>query len=253
MAVGKNKRLSKGGKKGGQKRKQIDCMQRKEWYDVIAPTTFQQRQCCKTLVNKTQGVKLSADSLKGRVFEVSLGTLNDDETQSFRKIKLKVEEVQGRNCLTNFYAMSLTTDKLRSLIRKWCTLVESSVDVKTSDGYTLRVFAIGFTKRASNHVRKNCYAQTSQITLLRRKMKEIIIRTVSKNTLQSNIKKFQLELIGKDIERAATRIYPLRDVCVRKVKVVKTPRFDVSKLLEIHGQIPKSKEEVGIPVAAPED
>jgi small subunit ribosomal protein S3Ae len=37
------------------------------------------------------------------VFEVSLADLQQDEDQAFRKIKLRAEDVQGRNVLTNFW------------------------------------------------------------------------------------------------------------------------------------------------------
>ena len=84
--------------------------------------------------------------------------------KSFRtQILLKVDEVQGRSCLTQFHGMKLTTDKLRSLVRKWCTLIEASADLKTTDGYTMRVFVVGFTKRRAGQVRKNCYAQSTQV------------------------------------------------------------------------------------------
>eukprot|EP01004_Peranema_trichophorum_P007313 NODE_6093_length_927_cov_344.490050_g5502_i0.p1 GENE.NODE_6093_length_927_cov_344.490050_g5502_i0~~NODE_6093_length_927_cov_344.490050_g5502_i0.p1 ORF type:complete len:256 (+),score=53.42 NODE_6093_length_927_cov_344.490050_g5502_i0:57-824(+) len=250
MAVGKNPGLSKGGKKGGIKRKLVDVMVRKEWYDIVAPKVFKNRQACKTLVNKTQGAKLSSDNLKGRIFEVSLGDLAEDEQLSFRKMLLKVEEVQGRNCLTNFYGMTLTTDKLRSLIRKWCTLVEASQDIKTTDGYVLRVFMIGFTKARPGQTRKNCYAQSAQVRRLRRKMFEIMNNHISKSDLQKCVEKFKLETIGTDVQKAANGIYPLRDVVIRKVKVIKAPKLDIGKLLEIHGEIPQSKEDLGVPVEA---
>ena len=48
--------------------------------------------------------------------------------------------------------MDFTTDKLRALVRKWQTLIESHVDVKTTDGYTLRMFCIGFTKKRPGQV-----------------------------------------------------------------------------------------------------
>merc|ERR1719498_174775 len=112
-----------------------------------------------------------------RVVEVSLGDLKPKgEDEAFRKFKLKVEEVQGMNCLTNFYGMDLTTDKLRSLVRKWHTLIEANVDVKTTDGYTLRLFCIGFTKRRPNQNRKTSYAQTAQVRMIRRKMIQILQR-----------------------------------------------------------------------------
>lgn len=52
-----------------------------------------------------------------------------------------------------FQGMDFTTDKLRSLVRKWQTLIEAHVDVKTTDNYTLRMFCIGFTKRRQNQVK----------------------------------------------------------------------------------------------------
>jgi small subunit ribosomal protein S3Ae len=82
-----------------------------------------------------------------------------DEDNAFRKMRLKVEEVQGRACLTNFAGMAFTTDKIRSLVRKWQSLIEAHVDVKTTDGYTLRLFCIGFTKKRKDQASKTCYAQ----------------------------------------------------------------------------------------------
>lgn len=48
--------------------------------------------------------------------------------------------------------MDFTTDKLRSLVRKWQTLIEAHVEVKTTDGYVLRMFCIGFTKKRAGQV-----------------------------------------------------------------------------------------------------
>lgn len=114
MAVGKNKGLSKGGKKGS-KKKVIDPFSRKDWYDIKAPNMFAQRQVGKTLVNRTQGTRIASEGLKHRVFEVSLADLQNDNDaeRSFRKFRLIAEDVQGTHVLCNFHGMSLTTDKLR--------------------------------------------------------------------------------------------------------------------------------------------
>ena len=60
---------------------------------------------------------MSSDSLQGRIYEFCLADLQKDEDQAFRKIKLKCEDISGRNCLTNFFAMDFTRDKLCSLVR----------------------------------------------------------------------------------------------------------------------------------------
>lgn len=107
-------------------------------------------------------IELAADSLKGRVFEVSLADLNrDNKDQAWRKMKVQCEEVKGYDCYTNFYGMDITRDKLCTLVKKWHTIIEAFVQTKTSDGYLLRMFCIGFTKRTRRQVKATCYAKNS--------------------------------------------------------------------------------------------
>lgn len=245
MAVGKNKKL---GKKKGLKKKIADPFVKKDWYDIKAPVQFSTRQVGKTPVTKTIGTKIASDSLKGRVFELSLADLQKDEDQAYRKIKLICEDVVGTECLTNFHGMDLTTDKLRSLVRKWQSLIEAFVDVKTTDGFLLRMFCIAFTKRKQNQLRRTSYAQTSQIRKIRQIMMKIMKKEASTCELKDLVTKFIPEAIGKRIEKAASRQYPLQNVFIRKVKVLKRPKFDAQSLLEIHGM--NKTEDTGAKVDA---
>ncbi|CAN4085462.1 unnamed protein product [Withania somnifera] len=248
MAVGKNKRISKG-KKGG-KKKIADPYAKKDWYDIKAPSVFEIKNVGKTLVTRTQGTKIASEGLKHRVFEVSLADLQKDEDQAFRKIRLRAEDVQGRNVLTNFHGMDFTTDKLRSLVRKWQTLIEAHVDVKTTDSYTLRMFCIAFTKKRPNQQKRTCYAQSSQIRQIRRKMVEIMRNQASSCDLKELVAKFIPESIGREIEKATSSIFPLQNVYIRKVKILKAPKFDLGKLMEVHGDY---SEDVGVKLDRPAD
>lgn len=217
MAIGKNKRLTKG-KKGGKKKAQ-DPFAKKEMYTIKAPSMFAVRNAGKTIINRTAGnskyihlslalytllllllyilsyayftLEIASDGLKGRVFEISLADLNGgDESQGFRKIRLVVEDVQGLDCVTNFHGMDMTRDKLCSLIRKWQTMIEAHVDVRTTDGYHLRMFAIAFTKKQANQaVKSTCYAQAGQVRNIRKKMFEIMSEEASKCEMKELVQK----------------------------------------------------------------
>jgi len=236
MAIGKNKRLTKGGKKGG-KKKVADPFSKKDWYDIKAPANFDTRNIGRTLVTRTTGTKIASDALKGRVFEASLGDLIKlDDEDSYRKFKLICEDVQGRHCLTNFHGMDITTDRLRMLVKKWQTLIEAQADVRTSDGYLLRVFCIGFTMKMRGQIRKTSYAQHTQIKAIRKKMVEIMTRDIAGSELKEVVSKLIPNSIGSEIEKVCRSIYPLQNVNIRKVKVIKKPKFDVARLMEMHGE-----------------
>merc|ERR1719473_91471 len=130
--------------------------------------------------------------------------------------------------------MTITRDKQCALIRKWHTLIEANADVKTTDGFIVRIFVIAFTKRRPDQVSTNCYAQTAHVKKIRRKMVEIMQAEASSGQLRDLVKKLIPDSIGKEIEKQCEGIFPLKDVHVRKVKVLKKPKFDITKFMELH-------------------
>ena len=59
------------------------------------------------------------------------------------------------------------------------------------------------------------------------------------------------ESISKEIEKKCKSIFPMKDVYIRKCKVLKKPKFDITKLMELHE---KSQEgDVGAAMARPEE
>merc|ERR1712048_609248 len=114
-------------------------------------------------------------------------------------------------------------------------MIEAHVDVKTTDSYMVRLFVIAFTKRRADQEKTNCYAQTAQIRKIRKKMVEVMMGEAGKVQLRDLVKKLIPESIGKEIEKQTQGIFPLKDVLIRKVKIIKKPKFDITKLMELHG------------------
>jgi len=235
MAIGKNKKL---GKQKGAKQK-IDPFLRKEWYDIKAPAPFSKRIFGKTCVTKTTGTKIASDQLKGRVVETSLADLNDkSEQMAWRKVKLCIEEVQGRACLTNFHGLDMTRDKYCSYLKKWQSTIEIHSEVKTLDGYILRIFVVAFTGRQTGQVRKCSYAQHAQIKQIRKKITDILSAEAQGVNLVDLVQKFTLEAIPDSCKKACQFIYPLSHVIIKKVKTLKKPKFDIVKLNELYKEQP---------------
>jgi len=61
---------------------------------------------------------------------------------------------------------------------------------------------------------------------IRAKMVEIMTREVSMGDLRDLVNKLIPDSIAKDIEKACHGIYPLHDVHIRKVKILKKPKLD---------------------------
>lgn len=114
--------------------------------------------------------------------------------------------------------------------------MQAHIDVKTTDGYFLRLFCIGFTRRMTNQLAKTSYAQASQVKRIRRKMFNVMQRESGTTDLKGLVAKLISNSVGEKIARECQGIYPMQNVFIRKVKVLKTPKFDAYKFSELHAQ-----------------
>merc|ERR1719371_68497 len=114
----------------------------------------------------------------------------------------------------------------------------------------VRLFCLAFTKKQPGQERNNCYAQTAQIRKIRKKMTDIMTSEVNKVQLRDLVKKLIPESIGKQIEKETQGIFPLKDVHIKKVKILKKPKFDITKLMELHSG---GDDDAGVDMVRPEE
>lgn len=200
----------------------------------------------------------ASENLRGRVISISLDDCNTPEKKeqmtSWRKLKFQVDEIKGHDCYTNFHGMDITRDHGCAMIKKWHSLIESFVQAKTTDGYIVRMFAIAFTKKTPRQVKATCYAKSSKKKLIRQKMMEIMTTTIQKSNLKDLVNILISGEVGQQIRKeCSTKIFPLQEnnsCIVRKVKILKKPRFDLTKLMELYKNKPEASK---IPAATSEN
>ena len=175
------------------------------------------------------------DSIRGRVVRSCQADLApNQDTFAWRKISLVIDETRGRDALCSFYGVDMTRDQLCALIKKRKTLIEAVQDCRSSDGYVVRVFAIAFTRESANQKKKTNYALSSQQKEIRRRINEVIAKEIGKANSTQIFNLFTSEVVEKKITKEVNAIYPVKNVRVRKIKVIQRPKIDNTKLAELH-------------------
>jgi len=219
--VNKNKR-GQGVVKSNRK-KNVEFLSKKDWFDVKSPKDFGEKVIGKTLVNKTNNISKIMGSLKNRNYRVTLNELKNTDDPSHKQLTLRCHNSEEKICTTIFYGLDTSRDKFFSLIRRWQTLIEINSDVKTKDGYFLRIFLVTFSRKRRNQVKKTSYIKSSQVRSIRRKMEEILIRETTSCTMKDLIPKLISEKLVDEIGFSGSKIFPLQNVIIKKVKLIETP------------------------------
>lgn len=233
VAKGKAKVVSAAAKGKGKKtkgKKTGEAMAKKEFYTLLLPASLSVREAGVTIADRSQGTYFAPDAVKGRTFEVNQGDLaTGASSQGFRRFKFVVDGVRGKDAVSSFYGMELTSDKVKSIPRKRHTLITACHKVETADGYALRVFTIANTKRRQKTLKNNCYASRSQVAAIRKNIFTIIEEELQSCGIDEVMKKLMSESIGTRIEHEGNKIFPLQGCHVQKVKVLRRPKIDESQ------------------------
>jgi len=98
----------------------------------------------------------------------------------------------------------------------------------------MRLFVIAFTKRQHKQQKKKSYAKNSHVKEIRQKISTYLTTEIAKMSINELVRNFTLEKFTDKITKDCQFIYPLQNVTIRKVKILKRPKIDAVKLNEMY-------------------
>ncbi len=203
-------------------RKMREAWKAKQWYRIVAPDMFNGAELGETPAREPE-------MLIGRVSEVSYQDLTGDFTKSHIKLYFKINSIKGTDAGTEFIGHTMTSDYLRRLTRRRNSKIEDVVDVRTKDGYKIRMktVSISLGRISSSHQH-----------LIRMKMRDIVKNKAAVSTMSELIKASINGELPKEIAKECKKIHPLKRVEVRKSEILDKPKITREELME-----EKSEEE----------
>ena len=160
------------------------------------------------------------EQLIGRVIEATLYDITADFSHHFLKMFFQVNEIDGKTAKTLFKGHEYSRDYLRSLVRRRTTKVDSLINLKTNDGYKLRIAVSALTLSR---------IKTSQEHTIRKMMDKIVHDKASALSLDQFVQEMVLGKIASDIYNQAKEVAPLRHVGIRKSKLLAAPQIVPTK------------------------
>lgn len=187
--------------------RKLDGWKSKEWYNIEAPAYLN-----RVVVGSTMAGDPAL--LLGRNVETTVGELTNDMTKNNTKVILRISNVVGDVATTDLMGHELTTDYVRSIVKRQTSRIDANIEVKTKDGFVIRVKPTCFTIKR---------ARSSQMMAIREMMVEIVKKRASETDFETFMQEAILGRLSAAIYRQAKFIYPLRRVEIRKTQVEAMP------------------------------
>lgn len=194
-------------------RKVKDRWKAKNWYNVLAPASFDNVTIAETLADEPS-------KLTDRVTEVSLQDLTNDFRKSHIKLFFKINKIEDNNAKTIYIGHTLTSDYLRRMVRRRRSKIDAVYDAKTRDGARIRIKPFATTDRR---------IQNSQKKIIRLTMRKTIILKARSMTLSEFIKYVIEGKLGSDIYKSCKTFYPVRRIEIYKTEVLQQPTIEIEE------------------------
>lgn len=186
------------------RRRVRDTWKEKIWYNILAPADFNEESLGSSPAREPE-------MLVGRKIETSMRELNGDFSRQYVKLFFEVDHVSGETAYTKYTGHKVTTDYVRSMIRRGTSRIDTITDATTKDGHKINVHMLAITVKR---------AKASQQRLIRETMKDMIIENAAEKTLDEMINEIISGKFASNIYHEAKKIYPLKKVETIKSKVL---------------------------------
>ena len=178
---------------------------KKEWYTILAPNYFKNKEIGKTLANDPK-------LLIGRRLTISAIDLTNDLSKYYLKLTFRIVDFDSEKKIakTEFDQSECLRDYIARMVIRRVTRIDVIQDEITKDNKKIRVKSIAvLPKRPTSSVKK----------CVRKRIREIVKEILSNCSLADFVHGILNEEWKKKIANEIRKIYPLRNFEIRKVEV----------------------------------
>lgn len=186
------------------RRRVRDTWKEKKWYKIMTPTEFGDAEIGSTPAR-------DPEILVNRSVESSMRELAGDFSKQYIKLYFRISGVSGDIANTEFVGHQVTTDYVRSMIRRGTSRIDSISTVTTKDDKRLKVHVLGVTIKR---------AKSSQQKFIRETMERMVQEAAAQKTFQELIEDIVGGKMASHIYHEAKKIYPLKRVETVKTRII---------------------------------
>ena len=186
------------------RRRVRDTWKEKQWYKIMTPTEFGDAEIGSTPAR-------DPELLINRGVESSMRELAGDFSKQYIKLYFRINNVVGDIANTKFMGHQVTTDYVRSMIRRGTSRIDAISNVRTKDGQKLKVHVLGITIKR---------AKSSQQKFIRETMERMVQEAAANKPFQEFIEDIVGGKMASHIYHEAKKIYPLKRVETVKTQMI---------------------------------
>lgn len=189
------------------RRRVRDTWKEKQWFKIMTPTEFGDAEIGTTPAR-------DPDMLVKRTVESSMRELTGDFSKQYVKLFFQINNVAGDTANTKFVGHHVTTDYVRSMIRRGTSRIDAITDVTTKEGYKVNVHVIAITVKR---------AKSSQQKFIRETMGRLVGELSEGKNFPELIEAIISGKMASSIYHETKKIYPLKRVEIIKTQVAEEP------------------------------
>jgi small subunit ribosomal protein S3Ae len=137
--------------------------------------------------------------------------LSGDFSKQYIKLFFQIKDVAGETANTDFVGHQVTSDYVRSMIRRGTSRIDAITPVTTQDNKKMKVHVLAITIKR---------AKSSQQKFIRETMERIVIETATERSFRDLVEDIVTGKLASTIYHETKKIYPLKRVEIVKTRVI---------------------------------
>lgn len=186
------------------RRRVRDTWKEKQWYKIMTPKEFGDAEIGTTPAR-------DPSMLVRRRVESSLRELSGDFSKQYIKLYFQIKDVAGDTANTNFVGHQVTSDYVRSMIRRGTSRIDAITQATTQDNQKMKIHVLAITIKR---------AKSSQQKFIRETMEKLAMEAAAQRTFRDLVEDILTGKLASHIYHEAKKIYPLKRVEIVKTSVI---------------------------------